>query len=255
MASSAEFQELKTLILGVDKKVGDFSEKLDNVERNLKTMVNEVKADVNVLKVKCNTSITDIKELRRDFTELERGVSAMDLQVQEIENEKLEKQKTDLQKQIDSLSEKVVLLEKHERKYNILIYGIDDRDQDENIYAVTRHLFTQELEIDHRKAQAIPIANAHRLPTRSKGPKPIIVRFLHFGDKQLVMSRAHKLAGKQIRILDDLPVSMKEERFLLSHVAYKIRKNEKLQTRIRDNGAHMMLETRKSISDKWSRRE
>ena len=156
----------------------------------------------------------------------------MDLQVQEIENEKLEKQEIDLQKQIDSLSEKVVLLEKHERKYNILIYGIDDRDQDENIYDVTHHLFTQELEIDHRKAQAIPIANAHRLSTRSKGPKPIIVRFLHFGDKQRVMSRAHKLAGKQIRILDDLPVSMKEGRFLLSHVAYEIRKNEKLQTRM-----------------------
>ena len=71
MASSAEFQDLKTLILGVDEKVGDFSEKLDNVERSLKTIVNEVKADVNVLKIKCNTSITDIKELRRDFTELE----------------------------------------------------------------------------------------------------------------------------------------------------------------------------------------
>lgn len=217
-------------------------------------MVNEVKAEVNVVKVKCNKSITDIKELRRDFTELERGVSAMDLQVQEIENEKLEKQKTDLQKQIDNLAEKAVLLEKHERKYNILIYGIDDSNRDENIYGVTRHLFTQDLEIDHRKAQAIPIANAHRLPTRSKGPKPIIVRFLHFGDKHLVMSRAHKLAGKQIRILDDLPVSMKEERFQLSHVAYKIRKNEKLQTRIRDDGAHMMLETRKSISDRWIRR-
>ena len=103
------------------------SEKLDNVERSLNTMVNEVKADVNVLKVKCNTSITDIKELRRDFTGLERGVLAMDLQVQEIEKEKLEKQKTEFQKQIESLSEKVVLLEKHERKYNILIYGIDDK--------------------------------------------------------------------------------------------------------------------------------
>jgi hypothetical protein len=135
------------------------------------------------------------------------------------------------------------------------MYGIDNSDQYENIYAVTRHLFTQDLEIDHRKANAIPIANAHRLPIRSKGPKPIIVRFLHFGDKQLVMSRAHNLAGKQIRIVDDLPVSMKEERFLLSHVAYKICKNENLQTRIRDDGAHMMLETRKSISDKWSRRE
>jgi NurA-like 5'-3' nuclease len=71
MASSGEFQDLKTLILGVDEKVGDFSEKFDNVERSLKTIVNEVKADVNVLKVKCNTSITDIKEIRRDVAELE----------------------------------------------------------------------------------------------------------------------------------------------------------------------------------------
>jgi hypothetical protein len=62
-------------------------------------------------------------------------------------------------------------------------------------------------------------------------------------------------SSAEFQVLDDLPVSMKEERFLLSHVAYKIRKNEKLQTRIRDDGAHMMLETRKSISDKWSRRE
>ena len=64
-----------------------------------------------------------------------------------------------------------------------------------------------------------------------------------------------ELAGKHIRILDDPPVSMKEERFLLSHVAYKIRKNEKLQTGFRDDGAHLMLETRKGISDKWSLRE
>jgi hypothetical protein len=92
---------------------------------------------------------------------LKRGVSAMDLQVQEIENEKLEKQKTYLQKQIESLSEKVVLLEKHERKYSILIYGFDNSDQDENIYAVTRHLFTQNLEIDHRKANVIPIAKTN----------------------------------------------------------------------------------------------
>jgi hypothetical protein len=173
----------------------------------------------------------------------------MDLQVQEIENEKLEKQKTDLQKQFESISEKVVLLEKHERQYNnnILIYCIDDSDQDENIYAVTRHLFTQDLEIDHRKENFIPIANAHRLPTRSKGPKPIIVRFLHFRINNWLCL---ELAGKHIRILDDLPVSMKEERFLLSHVVYTICKNEKLQTRIRDDGAHMILETRKNISDK-----
>ncbi|CAC5361862.1 unnamed protein product [Mytilus coruscus] len=126
---------------------------------------------------------------------------------------------------------------------------------DENIYSVTRQLLSQNLKIEQRKANAIPIANAHRVPTRGSGPKPIIVRFIHYGDKQLIMSSAHNLKGSQIRILDDLPVSMKEERFLLSHVAYKIRKKEKLQTRIRDVGAHMTLETRKNRGDPWSARE
>ncbi|CAG2206908.1 unnamed protein product [Mytilus edulis] len=137
-------------------------------------------------------------------------------------------------------------------KYNILIYGIDDTKKDENVYAITRKLFSEDMHIDERKANAIPIANAHRVPTHGKGPKPIIVRFLHFGDKQLIMSNAHNLKGKKIRILDDLPISMKEERYLLSHNAYKIRKRDKLQTRIRAKGAHMTLETRKNSSEEWS---
>ncbi|CAC5397771.1 unnamed protein product [Mytilus coruscus] len=159
--ASAEFKELKILIMGVDKKVSDFSQQLEKVEH-------EVKTDVNVLKTKYDESQLEITSLRQDFTELEQGV------------------------------------------------------------AVTRQLFSQNLNIEQRKANAIPIANAHRVPTRGSGPKPIIVRFIHYGDKQLIMSSAHNLKGSQIRILDDLPVSMKEERFLLSHVAYTIRKKRKI---------------------------
>ncbi|CAG2187231.1 unnamed protein product [Mytilus edulis] len=220
MASQEQFDDLKTLIMGIDKKVTVFSTQLNKVERNL--------------------------------TKLERGVQGMDAQIQFIENDKLEKQKIELQKQIDDLKEQAVLLEKHDRKYNILIYGIDDTKKDENVYAITRKLFSEDMHIDERKANAIPIANAHRVPTHGKGPKPIIVRFLHFGDKQLIMSNAHNLKGKKIRILDDLPISMKEERYLLSHNAYKIRKRDKLQTRIRAKGAHMTLETRKDSSEEWS---
>ncbi|CAC5409871.1 unnamed protein product [Mytilus coruscus] len=252
MASQEQFEELKTLIMGVDKKVTGFSTQLNKVERNLTSMINEVKADVNVLNVKYETSHKELITLRNDFIELERGVQGMDVQFQYIENDKLEKQKIELQQQIDDLKEKAILLEKHDRKYNILINGIDDSKTDENVYAITRKLFSEDLHIDNRKANSIPIANAHRVPTHGKGPKPIIVRFLHFGDKQLIMSNAHNLKGKKIRILDDLPISMKGERFLLSHNAFKIRKKDKLQTKIRAKGAHMTLETRKNSSEEWS---
>ncbi|VDH99358.1 Hypothetical predicted protein [Mytilus galloprovincialis] len=139
----------------------------------------------------------------------------MDLQLQELENEKLFKQKIDLQQQIDELKEKSILLEKHDRKYSILIYGIDDSNPEENIYATTRKLFSEKLLRDAPQANSMPLANAHRVPTHGKGPKPILVRFVHFGDKQLVMSKAYNLKGTKIRLLDDLPVSMKEERFLV----------------------------------------
>ncbi|CAC5422216.1 unnamed protein product [Mytilus coruscus] len=253
--ASAEFKELKSLIMGVDKKVSDFSQQLEKVEHNLTGMINEVKTDVNILKTKYDESQLEITSLRQDFTELEQGVAGMDLQIQAIEGEKLQKQKYELQTQMNEMKDQVTLLEKHERKYNVMIYGVDDSKADENIYSVTRQLFSQNLKIEQRKANTIPIANAHRVPTRGSGPKPIIVRFIHYGDKQLIMSSAHNLKGSQIRILDDLPVTMKEERFLLSHVAYKIRKKEKLQTRIRDVGAHMTLETRKNRGDPWSARE
>ncbi|VDI14167.1 Hypothetical predicted protein [Mytilus galloprovincialis] len=202
MASLEQFEELKSLILGVDKKVTVFSEQLTKVERNLTSMIHEVKADVKVLKVKFETSQKEIKTLRHDFTELERGVQGMDLQLQELENEKLFKQKIDLQQ----LKEKVILLEKHYRKYNILIYGIDDSNPEENVYATTRKLFSEKLLRDAPKANSMPLANAHRVPTPGKGPNPILVRFVNLWDKQLVMSKAYNLKGTKIRLLDDLPV-------------------------------------------------
>ncbi|CAC5415283.1 unnamed protein product [Mytilus coruscus] len=252
MASLEQFEELKTLIMGVDKKVTGFSAQLTKVERNLTSMIHEVKADVNVLNVKFETSQKEINTLRHDFTKLEKGVQGMDLQLNDLENDKLVKQIIEFQQQIDDLTEKAILLEKHDRKYNILIYGIDDSNPEENAYATTRKLFSENLLRDARKTNSMPLANAHRVPTHGKGPKPILVRFLHFGDKQLVMSKAYNLKGTKIRLLDDLPVSMKEERFLLYHNAFKIRKRDKVQTRIRAKGAHMTLETRKNSVENWS---
>ncbi|CAC5391557.1 RPGRIP1L [Mytilus coruscus] len=182
MASLEQFEELKTLIMGVDKKETVFSEQLTKVERSLTSMIHEVKADVNVLNVKFETSQKEITTLRHDFTELERGVQGMDLQLQDLKNDKLVKQKIEFQQQIDELKEKAILLEKHDRKYNILIYGIDDSNPEENVYATTRKLFNEKLLRDAQQGNSMPLANAHRVATHGKGPKSILVRFLHFGD-------------------------------------------------------------------------
>ena len=69
------------------------------------------------------------------------------------------------------------------------------------------------------------------------------------------MSRGYKLAGKRMRMLDDLPVEMKNTRYKLANIAYEIRKKEKLQTRVRDVGAKIILEVRRNSSDRWQQRQ
>ncbi len=110
------------------------------------------------------------------------------------------------------------------------------------------------------KVNALQIANAHRVPTRSrsdgpKGPDPIIVRFLYYADKQHIMSLGPNLAKTKIRMLDDLPVPMKEVRGSLATAAYHIRQEEKLQTRIRVDGVCIRLETRINVRDSWQIRK
>ncbi|CAC5426137.1 unnamed protein product [Mytilus coruscus] len=171
--------------------------------------------------------------------------------------EKMECLKKSIDDKLFALKENQLFLEKHERKYNILIYGIK---QSEDIREVEDNFFVKELGIDKFKAESFPIANAYRIPSRApvvgqKRPDAIIVRFMHYSDKKLIMENAYKVANKKIRVVDDLPVIMKEARNDLAKVAYKIRNDEKLQTRIKVRGIVLVLETRLNSKDVWNTRK
>ena len=98
------------------------------------------------------------------------------------------------------------------------------------------------------------IVHGHRIPSKSPGPKPIIMRFGRYQDRDLVLSNAYKLAGSKRRIIADWPVPMKNERGRLSKIAFKIRKEEDMQKRIKDKGLSMYLEVRKDENAQWVKR-
>ena len=185
----------------------------------------------------------------------------MDLQLNALDTDTLDKLRKNFDTEMSNLKEKQLLLEKHERKYNMLINGIP-QSATENIKERFMTFMTRDLGIEESKADDTPIANAHRIkssrvhdPSKPKPPDPILVRFIHYTDKQYVMARGYKLAGTHKRMLDDLPVEMKNIRHKLANIAYDIRNNEKLQTRIRDVGAKMILETRQNNRDTWRQRQ
>jgi chromosome segregation ATPase len=113
--------EIKTLIVDLNQTVKGFDMKLDRVEKNLTNMVEEVKNDVVKVIKDLKGAHDQIGSLREDHSELERGVAAMEIQLNELGNHKLALVRKNIESSLSELREKQILLEKHERKYNVLI--------------------------------------------------------------------------------------------------------------------------------------
>ena len=73
-------------------------------------------------------------------------------------------------------------------------------------------------------------------------------------DREIVFSKAYKLAGTRKRILTDLPVVMNRERDRLAKEAYTIGQDERMQTKIKENGLSVWLEVRKDSTEIWMKR-
>ena len=126
------------------------------------------------------------------------------------QEDNLTKLQNEMDVKIKELNEKLLLLEKHDRKYNLLFYA--------------------------------------------SGPRRVLIKFSSFEDREIVFSKAYKLAGSRRRILTDQLVAMKRERGRLAKQAYKIRQDEKLQTRTKEMGLSVWFEVRKDRTENWVKR-
>lgn len=214
--------------------------------------MDEIKDDVDELK-------TQVDDVKTQVDGVERSMEFHSGKVDDIEKEQNDKRlklEVDLTEKINDLNKKLLQLEKHDRKYNLIFHGIAE-EKNEKLYDKMRDYFIRFLHIDEEQAGQIHFGNGHRLPVDSKftGPKPVIMRFTNYEHRELVLSQAFNLAGSGKSILTDLPVVMKKERQRLAKVAYTIRQEEKLKTRIRDKGLDMLLEVRKDKNQQWVERK
>ena len=123
----------------------------------------EVKQDVKPVKLEVSETGQALKELRQDHDELQRGVEAMELNVQSLEVEKFESMRQSFETDMKNLKEKQLLLEKHDRKYNALVYGMPEKS-DENIWKVIDDLMINYGTMEKQELESCPFANAHRIP-------------------------------------------------------------------------------------------
>lgn len=148
MATVHSISELKQLIIGIDGKVGTLSNKVDNIEASFLFMVTEIKIEVEVVKTDAINPKLKLTKKREDHLDLEKGVEHIELDINRVEHKKLKLFRQSLDSKIAILYEQHILLEKHERKYNALAYGIPE-SENENLHDVRNTFFIQDLKIDY----------------------------------------------------------------------------------------------------------
>ena len=143
--------------------------------------------------------------------------------------------KATIGEKFEKYEEKLILLEIHNRKSNLLLYGVENQQQGEDIYAILTATFIN-LGIEESIAKNIAIANAHRLPRRNataaQGPTPIIARFCYMRERDLVLGAfenqqrqrgtttdARPQPRSRITVRTDLPPTLKIRRGILASAA------------------------------------
>lgn len=70
---------------------------------------------------------------------------------------------TDLNSKVAEMDKKLKLLEKHDRRYNLLFYGFTE-EYNENVHETIRESFIQDLKIDEERVRNMYFANDDRMP-------------------------------------------------------------------------------------------
>lgn len=245
----------------------------------------------------------DIADTKKSITDLKETVNFNSSKIEKVEKETLPKLKKEIDAKSKEIEDKIILLEMHQRKQNLLVYGVGERGNNENIYSTVHDIFVYFMRITKSEALKIALVNAHRLPAPQHGAsnqpaiRPIIIRFVSMADRDRVLNafeqsrrqrpkpadlpamsqhpthptpQATVMSGQttapdqvtlmsvqttapgqqfaRVTIRTDLPPPMKRERGRLAAVAYTLRKERNLSTRIRINGTKVFIQTRKPAS-------
>ena len=151
-----------------------------------------------------NKVINDIAELKSDLEMTKKTVSELQSsqtntsdRLLDVEEKSLPQLRKYIDKKITELDEKITLSEIHDRKSNLLIYGIPPK-ANENIYETVHDMFGHFLTISMEEAKHIPLVNAHRLPPANRDdssserqpaqPPAVIIRFARMIDRDRLLN-------------------------------------------------------------------
>ena len=204
--------KMKTMMDEVEK-MSRVMEKLEAQEQKLLNVGEEVKAVEQVVRT------VDI-EVKTAVREIDDDLKKVETEFKEIRDQS--KDVKDVKKKVDSfddrmrtVEEKCIDLEGRGRRKNSIFHGVAEIEGEDCIQ-VAKKLIRDECKVTDR----IVIERAHRVGKKRRGmigrranqPRPLIVRFMSYADRQLVKKGAKNNLPDGMSCSDDLPYAVRKAR-------------------------------------------
>ena len=243
-------RDIRRLIIDMSDNL---AQKMTKLDQSLGARVQTIEKKVTVLNTKWEMATENLNGVKEsiEFT----NNKLQDLEKSLPDGETIER----LLERVKVLEDQAKYQEWRSRKYNLLIYGVEETPQ-EDTEATVRKLCVSTLKLSTDYADSINIVNCHRIPrnpnaTYNAGaPNAIMVKLCNFKDRGTILSASRNIDREtRITVRTDLPKEWKRQRAELATVAYNMRKDKHYQTAIRETARGVSLEYRAKKDDPWQR--
>lgn len=188
-----------------------------NTRLNKLDKLDELIARVSAMESHFTKINCEIKDIRHDLKQQSDRLTNEEFHYNLVENRVsgLETERDKLVFENGMLQEKLLEMQAHSMKYNLIFNGIEEsRDpENENAEEVVKNFIHTELGIDN--AQNIEFCNVHRLRQRvDRKPRNIIAKFAKYSDHERVRSAAiDKLKGRRgVAVFQQYPTEISNRR-------------------------------------------
>ena len=208
---------------------------LKGMESRLLTAINGAKEEIKTeLRSEIDIVRKDLEKTRDQFKE----------ELKEL-NDKVESDISEMRHDNDEetrkLKEHIERLEFHQRKYNLLFFGLKFKNGEEE--KALREMCSTKLDIE---LGATAFVNVHKVGDKGG----MIARFASWDDRQAVLKSSSKLKGSNIGISTDLTTALQKKRSALLAKRKTLKESGKI-VRVIERGMDVHLQIKDSAEGEW----
>ena len=207
-----------TRLSNIDEKL----EQINSCVSNLENKLDKLDSRVKHLEDDSSETTDKIKQFEAGLTELNTQVNDSKTANEETKKECMEKCKL--------LEDKLLYAEVYSRRENLRFYGIEEIGEQEDLLEVFQSFLKSQLKINSDEIAEIEVQRVHRVgkPKEDGSSRPIIVRFLRFGDREFIFSKSKLLKGTTFGISADFPPEIARRRKAQGKMLKDARKDGRL---------------------------